>query len=228
MVVANWKMNGLRRDGRDFARALARLRRAGILANTLFVFLIDNGWSNGLISKGSPYEKGVRTPIVFTWPGHIRPGRVGQLVSSIDVYPTVLDYAGVPIPAQAAGRSLRPLLEGGEWEPREVLCGAVYDRAASDGARPERDVFALYSRLEGWKYVLYVRDVPESMWLITEAKPLGRLGRREGEEELFDLEADPYELENLATDPEHGTLLKWMRNEALRWWKRTGGNDLEE
>ena len=94
--------------------------------NTMYVFVIDNGWCNGLVSKGSPFEKGVRTPIFFSLPGKIRVGqRFDDLVSTLDIYPTILDYAGAKIPETAAGQSLRGRIEGRPCEPREALFGAI-------------------------------------------------------------------------------------------------------
>ena len=203
------------------------LERAGILDDTLFVFLIDNGWSNGLLSKGSPYEKGVRTPIVFTWPGRIEPGRNEELVASVDVYATLLEYAGVPQPNRRAGRSLAPLIAGDpDARGRERLFGAVYPRYGSEAGRPEQDAFALYARDRRWKYVRFLQDVPAPFWDITRARPQGRLVRDQGEEELFDLAADPYERVDLSSDPAQAERLAELRGAAMGWWRSTGGGPL--
>ena len=76
-----------------------KLRERGVYKDTLFVFVIDNGWSNGYVSKGSPFEKGVRTPVFFSWPARIKGGqRFDCLTSTLDIYPTILDYAGAKTP----------------------------------------------------------------------------------------------------------------------------------
>lgn len=207
---------------------LDELRSAGALERTLFVFLIDNGWSNGLIAKGSPYEKGVRTPIVCAWPGEIPAGaRSDELVLTLDVYPTLLDYAGVAIPPHAAGRSLRPRLEGRPREARQVLYGAVFGRGLQETGRPQEDLYALYARTASTKYVLYLRDVAAPAWDLMEVKPLFPLERRRGAEELFDLTRDPYELHDLSGDPARAAEMQALRDGALRWWQETGGGPLD-
>lgn len=215
------------------AQMLEKLRQAGVYEQTMLVFVIDNGWCNGLASKGSPFEKGVRTPIFFTWPGRIQAGqRFDVLVHTNDIYPTILDYAGVPVPARAAGRSLRPLIEGRDGSAaRDVLYGAVYPAFATPGdERPERDVYALYLRSERWKYVLYLQDVTEDrnrsyfriQHILTDFPT-----RRRGDQDLYDLHADPYELENLAADSHHRERLAGFRRQVLDWWRETGGGPLD-
>ena len=196
------------------AEARAILEAAGELENTLFVFLVDNGWSVGLVAKGSPFEKGVRTPVVFSWPGHLAPARHDTPITALDVYPTLLDFAGVPVPEGTAGRSLRPVLEGRE-EPRTgPLCGAAYVwNSMHDEPRPAEEAFALYARDERWKYVLYLRDLTAEdydrtgMGLEVAAERVGLrvvLGepvvRRRGHEDLYDLRADPLELNDLSAE----------------------------
>ena len=218
MAMEAWFDDGL-------ARLVAKFEETGAFQNTLFVFLNDNGYSNGLISKGSPFEKGVRTPSFVTWPGHIPSQRLGALVASVDLYATVLDYAGVSAPDGPA-RSLRPLIDGDQKVGREVLYGAVYERTASEGADPARDVFGLYARGARWKYVVFPKAVPAGMWEITRATPMGRHDRLLGEENFYDLDADPYERNDLSTDPDAREQMNRMRNDVLAWWRQTGGGEL--
>jgi arylsulfatase A-like enzyme len=211
---------------------VAKLREKGLEQNTMVVFVIDNGWCNGLVSKGSPFEKGVRTPVFFSWPGKIPGGqRFDHLVSTLDVYPTILDYAGVAVPERAAGRSLRPIIEGKPAEVRDVLYGAVYPAFATEGdERPERDVYALYARTKKWKYILFVQDVVERrnrdyfriQYILTDFP-----ARNRGDQDLYDLESDPHELDNLASRPEHAERLRQFKSDVLAWWERTGGQPLD-
>jgi arylsulfatase A-like enzyme len=148
----------------------------------------------------------------------------------VDLYATILDYAGAHAP-ERAGRSLRPLVEAGPdgeaaWD-RAALFGAAYGRTAGDPPRPERDVFGLYARDERWKYMLFVQDVPAGMWEITRAMPLGRHDRIRGEENLYDLASDPYELVDLSADPAQRARMDRMRTELLTWWKETDGDALD-
>jgi arylsulfatase A-like enzyme len=214
----------------DGVRALReKLASAGVLEDTLFVFLIDNGSATGTISKGSVFEKGVRTPIVVSWPRALPRGRRSDaLVASVDVYATLLDYAGLEPPRERPGRSLRPLLEGA-GTGRDVLCGAMYPRAAAvDDPSPAANVLALYARTSEWKYVLYFRRLNERTDEMFRVKSVlaPNLERAPGDEDLYRLADDPYEQEDLAERPEHAATLRDLRARALAWWEESGGGPL--
>jgi len=212
---------------------VAKLESVGEYENTLFCFLVDNGYSNGLPSKGTAFDKGLRTPFVITWPGGLAGGqRHGELVSTVDLYTTLLDFAGAEIPAEAPGRSLRPLLEGrpGDFTPREALYGAVYLQSPAElESDPARDAYALWARDGRYKYVWYLRDVRESDDEIfkIQANAARYPERNRGDEDLYDLESDPYELRNLADRPEHAARLDRMRQDVLDWWRESGGGELD-
>ena len=224
-AMAAWFDEGL-------AALRAKLASCGKLENTLFVFLIDNGYANGFASKGTVFEKGLATPVVVSWPKAIAGGRTrAELVCSVDLYRTILDYAGVPAPATAAGLSLRPALEGRELETRAVIHGAVYDYREGGGQqKPEDCVYALYARTARWKAVHYLRDLtPEGTLLYHEFAPFP--SARRGQRALYDLAADPYEQHDLAGDPEraelHAELLEELLAGAHAWWRETGGGELD-
>jgi arylsulfatase A-like enzyme len=98
------------------------LRRLKLDENTLVIFTSDNGatpqGSNGPLRgfKGSDWEGGHREPAIAWWPGHIRPGVTDQLAITLDIMPTLLEFAGVSAPADRKldGVSLVPLLLRGE------------------------------------------------------------------------------------------------------------------
>ncbi len=216
-------------DGVD--QLVKKLDERGVLKQTMFVFLIDNGWCNGLVSKGSPFEKGVRTPIFLTLPGEIKAGqRFDHLVSTHDVYPTILDYVGVKIPKTAVGRSLRPIVEGRPTEIRDVLYGAIYPAfVTKDDVRPERDVYALYARTKKWKYILFTQDVRQTgngKYFRIQSILTDYPERDRGDQDLYNLESDPHELNNLAGKPEHRQRLEQFRRDVHAWWQRTGGKPL--
>lgn len=227
--LASYAMEAWLDDG--LSQLIGKLKSVGQHDNTLYVFLIDNGWANGLVSKGSPFEKGVRTPIVLSRPGAVPEGqRFDDLVSTLDLFPTILDYAGVEIPDGAVGRSLRPRVEGRAHEPRDVLHGAIYPAFVTKGdERPERDVYALYARTERWKYILFVQDIVAErnrdyfrIQSILTDYPV----RRAGDQDLYDLESDPYEQADLASDPAQASRLAELRGRVLSWWAETGGQPL--
>jgi len=214
---------------RGVAELRAKLRELDLERDTLFVFLIDNGWADGSLSKGSPYEKGVRTPLVLAWPGNVEAGRSAALVSFLDVMPTILDYAGVAVPEHCAGASLRPLAEGREVAWRDALFGACYAAEASPSHRPEDDLFALHARDDRWKYVRWVRAVgPEENSARYRVQDLfvPPWSRAAGQEELFDLRDDPLERIDLSADPGHAERLAQWRERTDAWWNSTGGAEL--
>jgi uncharacterized sulfatase len=114
---------------------LSHLEQAGLRERTLVVYLADNGWvqepheAHGRVlggerGKGSLHEMGVRTPIVFSWPGVVPGGVVSDaLVSTVDLFPTLLDYAGAPQRSERPGRSLRPLIQDGRGWRRDRVIG---------------------------------------------------------------------------------------------------------
>lgn len=208
-----------------------KLREKGIYDDTMFLFVIDNGWCNGLVSKGSPFEKGVRTPIFFTWPGRIAAGRRFEcLTSTLDLYPTILDYAGATTPRTVAGNNLRPIMEGKSTRNRDQLFGAIYPAFATrSDQRAERDIYALYVRDRRWKYILYLQDVVASRnrnYFRIQSIETSFPTRAPGDEDLYDLVSDPAERNNLADRNEHAERLVQMRSDVFAWWKRTGGQPI--
>lgn len=212
-----------------------KLRSNGQLENTLFVFMSDNGFSNRSYSKNSPYELGLRTPIIFSWPEHIPTQRIDAPTSTVHLYNTLLDFAGVPaLAGSEQSRSLRPVIEHKQTAVSEKLFGADYqsfaDRAENDLApRPERDIYALHIRDGNWKYIFYLRDLREEQNIVLTIKS-GMMPfptRNAGDEELYYLPTDQYEEKNLSTQTEQQQRIDNYRQEALRWWHSTGGKPLD-
>jgi len=223
LAMGTWFDDSLRRLTEELARASSR--------DTLYVFLIDNGTANGLTSKGSPFEKGLRTPIFFSCTGRIRPGTSTALASSVDIYATILAYAGVPIPAGAAGMDLRPVIDGESDRTRTALYGAVYPREAraalDEGTSPAENFYAVYARTEHWKYIAYAERLTarKNAAYRIQSDFAPPLLRARGDEDLFDLDLDPHELDDLA-GPEHRERMDALRNGMIRWWLSTGGGEL--
>ncbi len=206
-----------------------KLKSAGEYDNTLFCFLIDNGWANGHASKGTVFEKGLRTPVFFTWPAGLEGGRTNEtLVSTIDVYATLLDYAKVPVPANVPSQSLRPSIEGGA-PSRSTLFGVGYrykDRRRRKDALA-RDVYAVYARTASTKYVYYVRDVqnPELFNFIHPCSPFP--ARKRGDEDYYDLVNDPFEQNDLSDDPRYAMEMGRLLAAWKVWWKDANGPKLD-
>jgi uncharacterized sulfatase len=193
---------------------LRHLERRGLRERTLVVFCADNGFDvgaegdavlpplGGPKGKFSMYELGFRTPLVFSWPGVVPAGVVrDDLVSLLDLAPTLLAFAGVdPLPAPLQGRSLLPALLEGSPVGRERLHGHVRsaslprEEGAARGAEGSRGGPASFLRDRRWHYVWY----PEA-----------------GVEQLFDVEADPLEERDVAS--EHPERVAGFRRDVEAW-----------
>lgn len=167
--------------------------------NTLIVYVTDNGWiqnpeKNGYAprSKQTPYEGGIRTPIMFSWPGHLKPGERRDLVSSIDLVPTMLAATGAPIPDGLPGLNLLDELESETPIDRERIFGESFAHDIADIEKPEASLLFRWTIEGRWKLLLtYDGEVNryKSTHPRTEKRP-----------QLFDLIADPHEKRNLAAE----------------------------
>jgi N-acetylglucosamine-6-sulfatase len=161
-------------------RILKTLRERGTLDNTLIIFTSDNGYFHGehrRWDKRLAYEESIRIPMVVVHPGKIEPGStVEEVISNLDFAPTVLAAAGIEKPEVMQGRDFGPLLRGEEvpWNS---------------------DFFYEY-------WVDLVHSIPTMVALRTDRYKLVRYPEINDLDELYDLEQDPYELTNLAGDPE--------------------------
>ena len=219
------------------AQLIQKLKDVGEFENTIFLFYVDNGYTYGMPAKNSPTEKGLRTPMFVSWPGEVPPGkRIEKLNYALDLHATALDYAGIEPPTGIASKSLRPQIEGKTTKSHEVLYGAVYAHAPVSykgnpaiKRSPQRDVYAVYARTDRWKYVFYTQALTKAndryIWMVHQLCDAFR--RHKGEENLFDLDADPYEQNNLANHPDQKKRLAEFRSQVLDWWTRTGGGKLE-
>jgi len=217
------------------AQLIEKLKAVGEFENTIFMFYVDNGYTYGMPAKNSPTEKGLRTPMSVTWPGRVPAGkRITGLNHALDLHATILDYAGLKVPQDIASQSLRPLIDG-DGKSRDALYGAVYAHAPTSykgdpsiPRSPQRDVYALYVRTDRWKYILYTQDLNKGndryIWMVHQVSDA--FTRKQGEQNLFDLHADPYETRNLAEHPEQKQRLAMFRNQILDWWEQTGGEPI--
>ncbi|HEX6960269.1 MAG TPA: sulfatase-like hydrolase/transferase, partial [Lacipirellula sp.] len=174
-------------------RVLDQLEAQGLLDNTIIVFTSDSGlgWrEHGLGGKSLPYEFSARTPLIVRHPTLAAGGQTpDQLVTQIDLAPTLLAAAGVEVPASMQGESLLPYLEGSPVAGREVL----YLEQNYDGHAPHTNSWQTVVD-NRYKYVRY--------------------NDYENVDELYDLQADPYEITNVINAPEHAAALKRLRREV--------------
>jgi uncharacterized sulfatase len=132
---------------------LAELGARGLRDDTLVLYISDNGWGVDQVyaglgkGKGTLYEMGFRTPLIVNWPGRVPAGVVREdLVSSLDVLPTILEYAGAdPLPDRA-GLSLVGAITNGTPVGRQRIVGEYFGTAANQGH---------FVRTPSWRYIAF-------------------------------------------------------------------------
>ena len=200
---------------------LDSLDERGFADNTLVVYVTDNGWiqnpkKNGYAprSKQTPYEGGIRTPIMFRLPKRLRPADRPELVSSIDIVPTMLAAAGAPVPEGLPGLNLMPKMESGEAIEREIIFGEGFAHDIADVEKPEASLLYRWAIRGKWKLLLtYDGEVNR----YTSTHP-----RKEKRPQLFDLESDPHETKNVAG--QNAGVVKGLATEIGDWYPVTERN----
>jgi arylsulfatase A-like enzyme len=180
-------------------RLLDALKSLNLSENTIVLFTSDHGShfkTRNAEYKRACHEACIRVPTALQGPGLDGGGRLRQLVSLVDLPPTLLDAAGLPVPAAMQGRSILPILRGqaADW-PEEVFI-QISEAQVGRAVRTQR-----------WKYSVSAPQA--SGWQDMAAE-------RYVEEFLYDLEADPYELTNLIGLPSHREVAAVMRARLLR------------
>lgn len=189
-------------------RLLDALKSLGLLENTIVLFTSDHGCHfktrNGEY-KRSCHDASLRVPTAFAGPGFAGGGDISELISLVDLPPTLLDAAGLPVPDCMQGRSILPLIQGQntDW-PEEVF------------AQISESVVARTIRTQRWKYAVTAPD----------KHPLRDSGSDHYEEtELYDLKRDPSELDNLVGSPSHRAVADELRIRLLRRMRECGELD---
>ena len=188
--------------------------------NTLIYYVCDNGWiqqpDSGKFDVGSkqtPMEGGVRTPIMFSMPGTLKPSSRKELVSSIDFMPTILNAVNLEIPQNLPGLNLWEHLKSEKEIDRNIVFGEAYGHDIIDKDNPEASLGYLWCVEGDWKLILsydgaleggnggydythdYVRSEPIRLYKITE---------------------DPFEKKNLAS--EHPDKVEQLKEKIEVWY----------
>jgi arylsulfatase A-like enzyme len=214
--LARYYSQNLRME-RMVGELLRALEDLGLADNTLVLFVSDNGpHYPGMIS--TLYDRGTATPLLVRWPRALPAGRsLPQLVSSIDLMPTLLEAAHVGIPDDVQGESLLALM----LDPR-----APWSRDAVFMEQTEhvRYIACRAVRTSGWKYIRNYSDNAFGLdqnnhdaWAHRMCELPGHPWKRpRPPEELYGLAQDPHEQRNLAGDPAHEKRLEAMRERLRR------------
>jgi len=216
---------------------LQQLEEDGLADDTIVFYYSDHGAGMPRCKKSS-YDTGTRIPLIIRFPekyAHLAPSQAGtrtdRLVSFVDFAPTALSLIDLPVPKHMQGVAFLGKQAG---EPREYVYN-IRDRMAE---RPEfirgvHDKRYLYLRnyrpdLAYGRYATYTQQMPTTqvwMRLAAEAKLTGPpaiwFEKTKPIEELYDTQADPWNIKNLAEDPVHADALKRLRAEHLRWMRET-------
>lgn len=196
------------------ARLTATLERTGQLKNTVVIFTSDQGLAFGQHgfrgTKIAAYDANIRSPLIFSMPGRIPEGRVCNTpAGGVDLVPTMFRFAGIDTPWEMHGRDLSPLLENpdAEWQYPVMLAATGRSFGSDTNVIPQgKDAFhgdvPWYVMLRE-RHLKYVRPLVHDL------------------EELYDLRADPEELNNLAVKPEHQATLARLRGATIAELRRT-------
>ena len=178
------------------------LDQNGLAENTLVVYVTDNGWIQNpagrgpVRSKTTPYDAGLRTPIMIRWPGKIAPRDSEELAMSIDLAPTILHAVGLQPSAAMQGINL---LDEQAVRQRKTIFGACFTHNAVDLNDPTQNLL--------WRWTI------DGHWKLIVPAP----GAKNAGRELYDILTDPFEKTNLAAD--QGQTVEALQRELDKWWQ---------
>ncbi|NQX37833.1 Arylsulfatase A [Pedobacter steynii] len=198
-ALTEWKYQHYMRDylstaaslDRNVGRTLDYLDQHGLTKNTIVIYMSDQGFylgEHGWFDKRFMYEESFRTPMVMRYPGVIKPGTVSKdFVMNLDIAPTMLDAAGISIPKDVQGKSMLPQLKDKNKNGRKVMFYHYYE----NGEHAVSPHFGI--RTSRYKLIRFYKRV--NSW------------------ELFDLQKDPGELNNLYGVPGYEKITAQMKKQ---------------
>ena len=192
------------------------LEKRNLRDDTIVVYVTDNGWiqnpeKNGYAprSKQTPYEGGIRTPIMFSWPnGNLKNGKRKDVVSSIDLFPTVLAATGARTPKDLPGLNLLENLKNEKPIKRKGIFGESFAHDIADVENPEESLIFRWTIEGTWKLLL-TYDGEVNRYKTTHP-------REEKRPQLFNLLQDPKEEKNLAE--QNPKVVARLADKIGKWW----------
>ena len=192
------------------------LEKRNLRDDTIIVYVTDNGWiqnpeKNGYAprSKQTPYEGGIRTPILFSWPnGKWKNGKRKDVVSSIDLFPTVLAATGARTPKGLPGLNLLENLKNEKPIKRKGIFGESFAHDIADVENPEESLIFRWTIEGTWKLLL-TYDGEVNRYKTTHP-------REEKRPQLFNLLEDPKEEVNLAE--QNPKVVARLAAKIGKWW----------
>ena len=211
-ALGRWKYN---RYIKDYLRCIQSvddgvgevldyLDQNGLTENTIVVYTSDQGFylgEHGWFDKRFMYEESLRTPILMRYPKEIKAGtQINQMVQNLDFAPTFLDYAGVKIHKDIQGESFRKIVKGKNIKWRDAIYYTYYEYPSEHMVKRHYGV-----RTNRYKLIHFYYDVDE--W------------------ELYDLEKDPSEMNNVYDDPEYAGVRENMHEQLTEMRNKYGDSD---
>ena len=224
----------------ELGHVMAAVDEAGLAQETLFIFTSEQG---AMLpgSKWTLYDNGVRTAFVARWPGVVEPGsETDALVAYVDVVPTLVEAAGGVAP-DVDGASFLPVLKGLSTRHRDLVYGVHTSIGICNGSEyPIRSVRDARYKLilngnatQEFRNNITVRDPADYYESWRQAGEAGNAFAAERHVayrvrpavEFYDLETDPWELNNLADEPDHATEIARLRQALDTWLGEQGDSD---
>jgi N-sulfoglucosamine sulfohydrolase len=247
--------SGMREMVADYYNCLSRLDtlvgdlldvldRSGKADNTIVIYIGDHG-ADMLRGKRTCYEGGLRVPMLVRWPGKIIPQVRNELVSTIDLMPTLLTAAGVETPSDLPGSALQPLFEPGKASWRTHYFAEYHTHAAAPNYYPQRTVRTeryklIENLLPGEVHPDYDLTLSKLEKEAAKRKVSGGLDltrviaqadstvkqsyermRQPSRYELYDLVDDPYEFHDLSGSADHTAVLRELQTALTVWREET-------
>ena len=185
-------------------RLLEYLEANGLAENTIVVYTSDQGFylgEHGWFDKRFMYEESFRTPLLIRYPKEIKPGtKIDALVQNLDFAPTFLDYAGATIPTAMQGQSFRNLVAGRSNDWRDAVYYTYYEYPAIHMVKRHYGI-----RTDRYKLIHFYYDIDE--W------------------ELYDLQEDPKEMQNVYDDPAYKEIRDMMHKRLATIRTQYGDSD---
>ncbi len=211
--LKNWKYQRYMRDylgcvasvDDNVGRLLDYLDKSGLAENTIVIYTSDQGFylgDHGWFDKRFMYEESLRMPLLIRYPKTVEAGSVNkEMVLNLDFAPTFLDFAGVKTPDDMQGRSIKPLLEGesvSDW--RDAMYYHYYEYPSVHMVKRHYGI-----RIQRYKLIHFYYDI--DAW------------------ELYDLQEDPHELNNIYDHPDYAPIVVELKDKLRNLQSHYGDSD---
>ena len=194
---------------------LDALDKEGLRDNTIIILWGDNGWKLGehnAWSKYSDYENDTRVPVIISVPGMKTAGkRTNALVELVDVYPTLCELCGLPVPENLEGTSMVPVLQDPD-RPWKKAAFSVIPRNISGGPESQYDGKGYSIRTDRYHLILWVKQQNIHRSTLSPDDDVVAV-------ELYDYEKDPEENNSCADNPEYAGIVRDLKAQLLAGWE---------